>query len=56
MSCFNEVCPYMVTYDAPQHIPVNFEELSLNCYVCLSPAKCVRHCIILLPMVQYGLI
>jgi len=40
MSCCIEVCPFMATFDAPQHIVINFEELIQNYYVFLSTRKC----------------
>jgi len=56
MSRCTEVWPFIATFDAAQLIVVNFEELNLIGYVCLSTPKSGRHCIIRHLMVQYGLI
>jgi len=46
----------MATFDEPQLILVNFEELSLNCYVLFPTPKGDKHSIIRPLMVQYDLI
>jgi len=56
LSCCSDVCPFMTKFESAQLIKVNFEVVSLYCYVCHTTTKWSRHYIIWPLMVQYDLI